>query len=50
MKVVPFPNEHALVDRIIQHLELTFMGEKPPPAYAFEQSAVVPAEESEEYE
>jgi len=29
---------------------LTFVAEKPPPAYAFEQPAMVAAEESGEYE
>lgn len=32
MKVVAFLTEHAVVDRIIHHLELTFVAEKPPPA------------------
>jgi hypothetical protein len=50
MKVVAFLTEHAVVDRIIRHLELTFVAEKPPPAYVFEQPAMVAAEESGEYE
>jgi Transposase zinc-binding domain len=41
---------HAVVDRIIRHLELTFVAEKPPPAYALEQVALMAAEESGEYE
>jgi len=32
MKVVAFLMEHAVVDRIIEHLKLTFMAERPPPA------------------
>jgi ribosomal protein S27E len=43
MKVVAFLTEHAVVDRIIRHLELTFVAEKPPPAYAFEQVALMAA-------
>ncbi len=39
MKVVAFLTEYGVVDRIIGHLELTFVAEKPPPAYAFEQVA-----------
>jgi len=36
MKVVAFLTEHAVVDRIIDHLKLTFAAEKPPPpAWAF---------------
>ena len=40
----------AVVDRIIRHLELTFAAEKPPPAYVFEQVALMAAEESGIYE
>ncbi len=32
MKVVAFLTEHAIVDRIIDHLKLTFVAERPPPA------------------
>jgi len=31
MKVVAFLTEHAVVDRIIKHLKLTFVAERPPP-------------------
>jgi hypothetical protein len=50
MRVVAFLTEYAVVDRIIRHLELTFVAEKPPPAYVFEQTALMAAEESGEYE
>jgi tellurite resistance protein len=50
MKVVAFLTEYAVVDRIIHHRELTFVGEKPPPAQAFEQVALIVAEESGDYE
>jgi len=50
MRVVAFLTEHAVVDRIIRHLQLTFVAEKPPPAYALEQVALMAAEESGEYE
>ncbi|MFO7732539.1 MAG: hypothetical protein R6X21_02690 [Candidatus Aminicenantes bacterium] len=40
MKVVAFLTEYAVVDRIIRHLKLTFVAEKPPPACVFEQSAL----------
>jgi|GEM_PF-1921874 len=33
MKVVAFLTEHAVVDRIINHLKLTFVAEKPPPTH-----------------
>ncbi len=35
MKVVAFLKEYAVVDRIIDHLKLTFVAEKPPPECAF---------------
>lgn len=41
MRVVAFLTEYAVVDRIIRHLELTFVAEKPPPAYALEQVALM---------
>ena len=50
MKVVAFLTEYAVVDRIIRHLELTFVAEKPPPAHVFEQVALMAAEESGDYE
>jgi hypothetical protein len=31
IKVVAFLTEHAVVDRIIDHLKLTFVAERPPP-------------------
>jgi hypothetical protein len=31
MRVIAFLTEHAVVDRIIDHLKLTFAAEKPPP-------------------
>jgi len=32
MRVVAFLTEHAVVDRIIDHLKLTFIAERPPPS------------------
>jgi hypothetical protein len=49
MKVVAFITEHAVVDRIIDHLKLTFVADKPPPSLVFEQGALTAAEESGEY-
>jgi len=37
MKVVSFLTEPAVVDRIIDHLKLTFVAEKPPPQAAFQE-------------
>jgi hypothetical protein len=50
MRVVAFLTEYSVVDRITRHLKLTFVAEKPPPAHVFEQTALMAAEESEEYE
>jgi hypothetical protein len=42
MKVVAFITEYSAVDRIIDHLKLTFVAEKPPPpAMAFRDLAMV---------
>jgi hypothetical protein len=60
MKVVAFITEVALmeamrtskaavVDRIIDHLKLTFVAAKPPPSHVFEQVALLEVEESGEY-
>jgi len=37
MRVVAFLTEHAVVDRIIDHLKLTFVAEKPPPQAALQE-------------
>jgi hypothetical protein len=49
MKVVAFITDYAAVDRIIDHLKLTFVAEKPPPSRVIEQVALMAAEERVEY-
>jgi hypothetical protein len=49
MKVVAFITDYAVVDRIIGHLKLTFVAEKPPPARVLPEVALMAAEESGEY-
>jgi len=49
MKVVAFLTEYAVVDRIIDHLKLQFVADRPPPSPVFEQVALPAAEESGEY-
>ena len=49
MKVVAFLTEYAVVDRIIDHLKLTFVAAKPPPSHVFTEVALMEAEESGEY-
>lgn len=41
MKVVAFITEVAVVDRIIDHLKLTFVAEKPPPESVFQDLPMV---------
>jgi hypothetical protein len=50
MRVVAFLTEYAVVDRIMEHLKLTFVAEKPPPSHGFEQVALMAAEETVDYE
>jgi hypothetical protein len=62
MKVVAFLTAYAVVDRIIDHLKLRFVADRPPPSHVFEQvaltrppreglrsAALMAAEESGEY-
>ena len=45
MKVVAFITDYPAVDRIIDHLKLTFVAEKPPTSHIFQQAALMAAEE-----
>jgi hypothetical protein len=45
-KVVAFITEYAVVDRIIDHLKLTFVADKPPPSHVFIEVALMEAEGS----
>jgi hypothetical protein len=49
MKVVAFITDYPAVDRIIDHLKLRFVAEKPPPSHVFEQVPLTAAEEQAEY-
>jgi hypothetical protein len=49
MKVIAFLTDYAVVDRIIDHLKLTFVAERPPPARLAYQEALMAAELSAEY-
>ena len=49
MKVVAFITNYPAVDRIIDHLKLTFVAEKPPPSHVFQQVALMAAEERTDY-
>jgi hypothetical protein len=43
MKVVAFLTDYAVVDRIIGHLKLTFVAERPPPPQAASRTIFRPA-------
>ena len=49
MKVIAFLTDYSVVDRIIDHLKLTFVADKPPPAHLVYQELLMAAETSGEY-
>jgi hypothetical protein len=49
MKIVAFIGDYPAVDRIIDHLKLTFVAEKPTPSHIFQQVALMAAEKQAEY-
>ena len=49
MKIIAFITDYQAVDRIIDHLKLTFVAAKPPPSHAFTEVALMAAEESGDY-
>jgi hypothetical protein len=49
MKVIAFLSDFSVVDRIINHLKLTFVADKPPPPQIAFQELLMAAEASAEY-
>jgi hypothetical protein len=49
MKVIAFLTAYAVVDRIIDHLKLTFVAERPPPPHVAYQEILIAAEAGGEY-
>jgi hypothetical protein len=49
MKVISFIEDHKVIDRIIAHLKLTFLAERPPPPHHVQQELPMAAEERDEY-
>ena len=49
MKVIAFLTDDAVVDRIINHLKLSFIAERPPPPQIAFQEVLMAAEASAEY-
>jgi hypothetical protein len=44
MKIIAFLTDYAVVDRIIDHLKLTFVAERPPPGQLAYQEVLMAAE------
>jgi len=49
MKVIAFLTDYAVVDRIINHLKLTFVAERPPPPHIAYQEVLMAAEPGADY-
>ena len=49
MKVIAFLSDYPVVDRIINHLKLTFVAERPPPHPIVYQEVLMAAEAPTEY-
>jgi hypothetical protein len=49
MKVIAFLTDYAVVDRIIDHLKLTFVADRPPPPQIAYQEVLIAAESAGEY-
>jgi hypothetical protein len=49
MRIIAFLTDSAVVDRIIDHLKLTFVADRPPPPHIAYQELLMAAESSAEY-
>jgi hypothetical protein len=49
MKVIAFLTDYSVVDRIINHLKLKFVADKPPPPHRAYQEVLMAAEAGAEY-
>jgi len=49
IRIIAFLTDYAVVDRIIDHLNLTFVAERPPPPHIACQEVLMAAEASTEY-
>jgi hypothetical protein len=48
MNIIAFIENHKVIDRIIAHLKLTFMAERPPPPQILQHELLMAAEERDE--
>ncbi len=49
MSIISFIEDHKVIDKIIDHLKLTFMAQRPPPPQIVQQELLMAAEERGEY-
>jgi len=49
MSIIAFIEDHKVIDKIIDHLKLPFMAERPPPSQGVQQELLMAAEERGEY-
>ncbi len=49
MRIFAFLTDYAVVDRIINHLKLSFIADRPPPAHLAFQELLMAAETSAKY-
>ena len=49
MKIIAFIIDYAAVDRIIDHLKLRFIAEKPPPSRVFTEVGLMGEEKATDY-
>jgi hypothetical protein len=49
MRVIAFLTDYSVVDRIINHLKLTFLAKRPPPPHLAYQEHLMAAETAGEY-
>ena len=49
MRIIAFIENHSVIDKIIDHLKLSFYAARPPPPHIVQQELLMAAEESREY-
>jgi len=49
MRIIAFIEDHKAIDKIIKHLKLSFIAERPPPPQVLHQELLIAAEERGKY-